>query len=70
MAMETVSVSTSISNSVCNIYIHGQPFRQKLLIFKAEIKKKDVNLLNVEITSFRNFTKISLFFLNLLQKDL
>ena len=39
MAMETVSVSTSISNSVCNIYIHEQPFRQKLLIFKAKIKK-------------------------------
>jgi len=39
MAMETVSVSTSISNSVCNIYIHDQSFRQKLLIFKALIKK-------------------------------
>ena len=35
MAMETVSVSTSISNSVCNIYIHEQRFRQNLLIFKA-----------------------------------
>ncbi len=34
MAMETVSVSNSISNSVY-IYIHGQRFRQKLLIFKA-----------------------------------
>ena len=35
MAMETVSVSTSISNTVYNIYIHEQRFRQKLLIFKA-----------------------------------
>ncbi len=35
MAMETVSMSTSISNSVYNIYIHEQAFRQKLLIFKA-----------------------------------
>jgi len=32
--METGSVSTSKSNSVCNIYIHEQAFRQKLLIFK------------------------------------
>ena len=30
--METVSVSTSKSLSVCNIYIHEQSFRQKKLI--------------------------------------
>ncbi len=40
MAMETVSVNASISSSVCNIYIHEQRFRQKLLIFKAKIKKR------------------------------
>ncbi len=35
MAMETVSMSTSKSLSVCNIYIHEQSFRQKKLIFKV-----------------------------------
>jgi len=33
--METVSVCTFKSLSVCNIYIHEQSFKQKKLLFKV-----------------------------------
>jgi hypothetical protein len=37
--METVSVSTSKSLSVCNIYIHEQSFRQKKINIQGLNKK-------------------------------
>jgi len=38
--METVSVSTSKSLSVCNIYIHEQSFRQKKINIQGLNRKR------------------------------
>ena len=49
--METVSVNTSISNSVCNIYIHGHAFKQKLLLCKSKIKKGRLSKIDKNVLS-------------------